>query len=99
MPTGFPAEGIYSSVVWDEKDNDRNKDKYGVAFEDIESGFAQPHVRVVPSGPDDFTALIKVNGMIFEIRCRFDLHLTILAADIATKDAQEIYDKSFPSSG
>ncbi|WP_273186075.1 hypothetical protein [Hyphomonas adhaerens] len=99
MAIGYPSEGTYANVVWEQEDNERNKEKYGVAFEDIQSGFAQPHVRVVVGGPNDFIALIKVQGMIFEVRCSFDLQLTIFAADIATQDAQETYHKSISDSG
>jgi spore coat polysaccharide biosynthesis protein SpsF (cytidylyltransferase family) len=94
MAKPYSAEPVHADINWSEEDNRSNSRKYKIWFEDIQSGFAKPHVRVSVSGPDDFIALIEVNQIVFEVRCRLDYNLTILAADVATTDAQAIFHKT-----
>ena len=54
----------------------------------MQSGFARPHLRTAISRQGDFRALIEVENIVFEVRCRIDLNLTIIAADVATQNAQ-----------
>ena len=98
MKVPFPAEPHHGNIDWDEKDNERNRRKYGIAFEDIQSGFARPHVRLELNGPQDFMSLIEVQGIVFEARCRFDLHLIIFAVDVATHDAKTTFYKTLSQS-
>ena len=96
--TPFPVEPHHGNIDWLEEDNTRNQQKYGIAFEDILSGFAKPHARFILSGPHDFVSLIEVQGLIFEVRCKFDLHLILIAADVAKTDAEETYYKTLSQS-
>ncbi|MFN3313397.1 MAG: hypothetical protein ACK46Q_08015 [Hyphomonas sp.] len=99
MSTPFPSEPLHADIIWTEEDNERNGQTYGIWFEDIRSGFARLHVRVAVAGPDDFIALIEVEGMIFEVRCRVDMSLRILAADVATTDAKQTFHKTLSQRG
>lgn len=98
MPKPFPSEPLHADINWSEEDNTRNSERYGISFEDIQSGFAKTHVRTAISGQGDFRALIEVENIIFDVRCRIDLNLTIIAADVATKDAQAIYHQTLSQS-
>ncbi len=98
MKHPYPSEPHHGNIDWTEEDNVRNQLKFGVAFEDILSGFAKPHVRQIVSGPDDFIAFIEVQGLVFEVRCKFDLHLSLMAADVAKNDAQSTYYKTLSQS-
>lgn len=94
MVQPFPSEPLHANINWSEEDNVRNGQRYGIWFEDIQSGFARAHVRVALNGPDDFIALVEVEGVVFEVRCRFDLNLILMAADVATTDAKETFYKT-----
>ena len=98
MNAAFPSEPHHGNIDWDEKDNEKNRRKYKIAFEDIQSGFAKAHVRLALQGPKDFISLIEVQGIVFEARCRFDLHLTIFAVDVATQDAKAKFYKTLSQS-
>lgn len=94
MFTPIPSEPLHAHINWSEEDNEANGRKYGIWFEDIESGFAKLHVRISIASSEDFIALVEVQGTVFQLRCRIDLNLTIVAADVATKDAQAIYHQT-----
>ena len=96
--SSFPAEPHHGNIDWTEEDNARNQQKFGIAFEDILSGFAKPHVRQIVSGPDDFIALIEVQGVVFEVRCKFDLHLSLVAARVAKRHVKNTYHKTLSQS-
>jgi mannitol/fructose-specific phosphotransferase system IIA component (Ntr-type) len=98
MKVPFPGEPHHGNIDWEEKDNDAHIRKYGIAFEDIQSGFAKPHARLELDGPRDFISLIEVQGIVFEARCRFDFHLTIFAVDVATQDAKDTHNKTLSQS-
>jgi len=98
MAKPFPSEPLHVDINWSEEDNIRNSERYGISFEDIQSGFAKPHVRTAISGKGDFRALIEVENIVFDVRCRIDLNLTLIAADVATKDAQAIYYQTLSQS-
>jgi uncharacterized DUF497 family protein len=94
MSKPYPSEPLHADINWSEEDNKRNGEKYGISFEDIQSGFARPHVRQALTGQGEFIALIEVETVVFEVRCRIDLNLTIIAADVATPHAQTTYRKT-----
>jgi uncharacterized DUF497 family protein len=94
MATPFPAEPLHVDINWSEEDNKSNGRKYNIWFEDIQSGFVKLHVRWPIDGPDNFIALIEVGRIIFEVRCKLDYNLTILAVDVATKDAEATFYKT-----
>lgn len=99
MSEPFPSEPLHADINWSEEDNAKNGQKYNIWFEDIESGFAKPHVRVAINGPNDFIALIEVESIVFEVRCKVDLNLMILAADVATSNAKETFYKTLAGKG
>lgn len=68
MAHPFPSEPVHADINWSEEDNKSNSQKYGIRFEDIQSGFANPHVRLPVTGPDDFIAVIEVDHVVFEVR-------------------------------
>lgn len=94
MPGSYPSEPLHADINWSEEDNERNSKRYQIWFEDIQSGFAKPHVRTAIDGLGQFTALIEVEQVVFELRCRIDLNLSILAARVADKDAQALFHKT-----
>ena len=94
----FPTEPHHGNIDWIEEDNERNRQKFGIDFEDIISGFAKPHVRLLLRAPDDFIVLIEVRGVIFETRCRFDMHLIITAARVAKDHAKTTYRQTLSQS-
>lgn len=91
MSKPYPSEPLHADINWSEEDNKRNSEKYGISFEYIQSGFARPHVRRALTRQGEFIALIEVEMVVFEVRCRIDLNLTIIAADVATQDAKDHY--------
>lgn len=98
MPKPFPSEPLHADINWSEEDNTRNSERYGISFEDIQSGFAKPHVRTAISRQGDFHALIEVENIVFDVRCRIDLNLTLIAAKVATKHDQAIYRETLSQS-
>lgn len=64
----------------------------------MQSGFARPHLRTAISRQGDFRALIEVENIVFDVRCRIELNLTLIAADVATKDGQAIYHQTLSQS-
>jgi len=94
MAKPFPSEPLHADINWSEEDNTRNSERYGIRFELIQSGFAKPHVRSALGKQGEFVALIEVDSVIFEVRCRIDVNLTIIAADVATQDAQATFRKA-----
>lgn len=94
MAKPYPSEPLHADINWSEEDNKRNSEKYGISFEYIQSGFARSHVRQALTKPGEFIALIEVESVVFVVRCRIDLNLTIIAPDVATRDAQTTYRKT-----
>ena len=88
MPKPYTSEPLHADINRSEEDNKRNGERYGISFEYIQSGFARSHVRQALTRHGEFIALIEVEGVVFEVRCRIDLNLTIIAADVATQNAQ-----------
>lgn len=98
MPKPYLSEPLHADINWSEEDNKRNSDRYRVWFEDIESGFAKPHVRTDIQDNGEFTALLEVENIIFNVRCLTGLSLTIIAAKVATKHDQTIYRETLSQS-
>lgn len=94
MAKPYPSEPLHADINWSEEDNERNSKRYQIWFEDIQSGFVRPHVRTAIDGSGEFTALIEVEDVVFEVRCRIDLNLTLLAARVATQNAQAIFHET-----
>jgi len=93
MAHPVPSEPVHADINWTEKDNKSNRQKFGTWIEDIQSGFAKARVRVLIDGPGDFIALVEP-AYRFEVRCKLDIGLTILAADVATPHAKTTYSKT-----
>lgn len=98
MPSPFPSEPLHADINWSEEDNKANGQKYGIWFEDIQSGFAKPHVRVTVGHPGYFIAFVEVQGTVFQVRCRTDLNLTIFAASVATSNDKDLFHKTLSQS-
>ncbi|MEQ9505921.1 MAG: hypothetical protein RLO80_06585 [Hyphomonas sp.] len=98
MAKPFLSEPLHADINWSEEDNKRNSERYLVWFEDIESGFARPHVRTDIQDNGEFTALLEVENIIFNVRCRAGLSLTIIAAAVATSHDKATYYKTLSQS-
>ena len=94
MPEPYASELLRADINWSEEDIQRNSERYAVRFQDIRSGFARPRVRTAIDDHSEFTALVEAEGVVFNVRCRVDLNLTIIAAKVATKDDQTAYRKA-----
>lgn len=94
MSHPIACEPHFADINWSEEDNKRNSDQYGISFEDIQSGIAKPHVRTAVDRLGEFRTLIEVEGIVFDVRCRIDPNLVIIAADVATHDAQTTFRKT-----
>ncbi|MEX1250703.1 MAG: hypothetical protein WEA77_05850 [Hyphomonas sp.] len=93
MPRRVPSEPVHADINWSEKDNKSNSRNFATWFEDIQSGSAKAHVRALIDGPGDFIALVEP-AYRFEMRCKLDIGLTVLAADVATPHGKTTYSET-----